>query len=70
MVTACIVLLYVSYSIPVICLLLKGRNNIHHGPFWLGKVGLFADWVLLLWTLFTIVIYSFPAVMPVTASSA
>ena len=69
MVTACIVLLYVSYSIPVICLLYKGRQNIRHGPFWLGKVGQFANCVLLLWTLFTIVMYSFPAVMPVAAGS-
>lgn len=69
MVTACIVLLYVSYSIPVICLLYKGRNSIPHGPFWLGKIGLVANCVLLLWTLFTIVMYSFPAVMPVMASS-
>ena len=69
MVTACIVLLYVSYSIPVTCLLYKGRQNIRHGPFWLGKIGLFANYVLLLWTLFTIVMYSFPAIMPVAAGN-
>ena len=69
MITACIVLLYVSYAIPVICLLIRGRNNIHHGPFWLGPFGLLANVVLLLWTCFTIVMYSFPAVQPVTAGS-
>ena len=69
MVTACIVLLYVSYAIPVICLLIRGRNNIHHGPFWLGPFGLLANIVLLLWTCFTIVMYSFPAVKPVSAGS-
>lgn len=70
MVTACIVLLYISYAVPVGCLLFhKGRDNIPHGPFWLGKIGYFANVVLLLWTLFTLVMYSFPYTMPVTAGS-
>lgn len=69
MVIGCIVLLYVSYSIPVICLLIKGRDNIKHGPFWLGKVGLFCNIVLLAWTLFTIVMYSFPSEYPATTGS-
>ena len=69
MVTACIVLLYVSYSIPVICLLIKGRDNIHHGPFWMGPVGFLSNVVLLLWTCFTIIMYSFPPAKPVTAGS-
>lgn len=67
MVTACIVLLYISYAIPIICLLYKGRNNIQHGPFWLGPFGLVANIVVLAWTLFTLVMYSFPSVYPVTA---
>ncbi|MCJ1456717.1 hypothetical protein MMC28_007081 [Mycoblastus sanguinarius] len=69
MVTACIVLLYISYAIPVVCLLIKGRNNIRHGPFWLGPVGLFANIVLLLWTCFTLIMYSFPFVKPVAAGN-
>jgi choline transport protein len=69
MVTACIVLLYISYSIPVICLLIKGRDNIRHGPFWMGPVGLFANIILLLWTAFTLVMYSFPPIQPVNASN-
>lgn len=69
MVTACIVLLYLSYDIPTILLLMKGRNNIAHGPFWLGKFGLFANIVMLLWSLFCLVIYSFPYVKPVYADS-
>lgn len=64
MVAATITLLYVSYAIPVICLLIKGRDNIPHGPFWLGKLGLASNIVLLLWTAFTLVMYSFPPVMP------
>ncbi|KAL9599068.1 MAG: hypothetical protein Q9219_004102 [cf. Caloplaca sp. 3 TL-2023] len=69
MVTACIVLLYISYSIPVVCLLYRGRNNIPHGPFWMGTVGLFCNVVLLLWTVFTLTMYSFPVVMPVAADN-
>lgn len=69
MVTACIVLLYMSYSIPVVCLLIKGRNNIRHGPFWMGPIGLISNIVLLLWTCFTLIMYSFPFVRPVIAGS-
>jgi choline transport protein len=69
MVTACIVLLYISYSIPVILLLMKGRSNIKPGPFWLGSFGHFCNYVLLAWTLFTLVMYSFPYTKPVTAGS-
>lgn len=69
MVAACIVLLYVSYAIPIIALLIRGRNNIRHGPFWLGPIGLFANYVLLAWTLFTIIMYSFPYYYPPSPSS-
>jgi choline transport protein len=69
MVTACIVLLYVSYAIPVIALLIRGRNTIRHGPFWMGRFGMFSNYVLLTWTLFTIIMYSFPYYYPAAASS-
>jgi choline transport protein len=69
MITACIVLLYLSYAIPVVALLVKGRSNIKHGPFWLGPIGLFANIVLLCWTLFTLVMYSFPYAKPVEAGT-
>lgn len=69
MATACIVLLYISYAIPIICLLLRGRDNIKHGPFWLGKFGLVANCVLLAWTCFTLVMYSFPYTQPVAVGN-
>lgn len=69
MVTASITLLYLSYAVPVICLLIKGRNSIKHGPFWMGKIGLVSNIVLLAWTLFTFVMYSFPTYKPVIATS-
>ncbi|KAI9798522.1 MAG: hypothetical protein M1825_005327 [Sarcosagium campestre] len=69
MVAACIVLLYISYAIPVVCLLIKGRDNIRHGPFWTGRFGYVANGVLCAWTLFTLVMYSLPTVMPAEAST-
>ena len=33
----------------------------------MGPIGLFANIVLLLWTAFTLVMYSFPSIQPVTA---
>lgn len=69
MVTACITLLYISYSCPIVCLWYRGRDNIKHGPFWLGKWGAFANIVTILWTIFCLVMYSFPSTMPVNTGS-
>ncbi|CAH0020386.1 unnamed protein product, partial [Clonostachys rhizophaga] len=69
MVTACVVLLYTSYAIPVVCLLIRGRNTIKHGPFWLGRLGLVCNIVLLLWLSFALVMYAFPPVQPVTGDN-
>lgn len=65
LITGCIAFLLLSYIIPVICLLAKKRN-IAHGPFWLGKFGFFSNIVLLGWTVFSVVFFSFPPVLPVT----
>ncbi|RMJ06789.1 hypothetical protein BHE90_015285 [Fusarium euwallaceae] len=67
--SGCIVLPYLSYSIPITCLLIRGRENIAHGPFWLGRFGLVSNIVLLCWVLFTFVMYSFPAYQPVEADN-
>ncbi|KAH7345016.1 amino acid/polyamine transporter I [Rhizoctonia solani] len=69
LVTGCLIFLYISYSIPIGCLLVRGRNSIQPGPFWLGKFGLFANIVLLCWTLFTVVFYNLPFVIPVEAGN-
>lgn len=66
MVVGTISFLLLSYSIPVSWLLIKGRNNIKHGPFWLGPLGLVANIITLFWTLFTLVFFCFPMTMPVT----
>ncbi|QLQ77888.1 hypothetical protein HG537_0A01350 [Torulaspora globosa] len=64
LITGCIAFLLLSYTIPVICLLRKKRQ-IKHGPFWLGPFGYFANIVLLCWTVFSIVFFSFPPTLPV-----
>lgn len=69
LVIGCIFFLLLSYLLPVVFLLIKGRNNIVHGPFWMGKIGLVCNLVLIFWTIFTTIFYSFPAVMPVTAGN-
>lgn len=66
MMVGTITFLLLSYCVPVVCLLWRGRDTIEKGPFWLGKVGLVANWVLIAWTIFTIVFFSFPQTMPVT----
>ncbi|KAF2010903.1 amino acid transporter [Aaosphaeria arxii CBS 175.79] len=69
MVTACIVLLYLSYSIPVLCLWLYGRSKLRRGPFWLGRLGWVCNSVLFGWFLFALVMYSFPPIYPVSADN-
>ncbi|OJJ48971.1 hypothetical protein ASPZODRAFT_1364363 [Penicilliopsis zonata CBS 506.65] len=69
MVTACITLLYVSYSTPILCLWYRGRNNIQHGPFWLGNLGMVCNVVTLAWTVFSLIMYSFPSTYPVNAGN-
>ncbi len=66
MVTGCIEFLLLSYVVPTVCLLYRGRDSIKHGPFWLGKIGLFANVVLIAWTIFTMIFFCFPFTMPVT----
>ncbi|KAL4793097.1 amino acid/polyamine transporter I [Aspergillus venezuelensis] len=69
MVTAAVVLLYASYSSPVICLLANGRSDFQRGPFWLGPVGMICNLILLAWLLFCAVMYAFPPEYPVSAGN-
>ncbi|KAM9932521.1 hypothetical protein OXX80_006109 [Metschnikowia pulcherrima] len=69
MVVGCITFLLLSYMVPTVCLLYRGRNNIKHGCFWLGKLGLFANVMTIAWALFALGFYSLPSFMPVTAGT-
>lgn len=64
-----LLLQYMSYSACIVCLLIHGRSKFEHGPFWFPKFGPFANCVTLLWTIFAVVFYSFPPIMPVTANN-
>lgn len=67
-ISAGIVLQYLTYSTPVIFLLIKGRKNFAHGPFFLPRLGPVANIILLCWTTISLVFYSFPLYLPVLAS--
>lgn len=69
MVVGCITFLLLSYLVPTCCLLYRGRNNIKHGCFWLGKLGLFANIMTISWTIFAMGFFSLPSFMPVTAGT-
>ncbi|CAH6719632.1 choline transport protein [[Candida] jaroonii] len=69
MVIGTITFLLLSYSVPILCLLYRGRDKVRHGPFWLGKIGMVSNIICLLWTAFGLVFYSFPTYLPVTAGS-
>lgn len=70
LVTACIVLPYLSYVFPVMSLLLRGRKIMAPGPFYLGNIGGYiANTVCIGWILFSLVFYSFPAQMPAKGGS-
>lgn len=56
---------YFSYCIPIIIMLLKGRDKIIHGPFWHPILGLFCNIGLLCWTVVATVFYAFPYYQPV-----
>lgn len=57
---------YISYAIPVLLLMLQKRHIPRPGPFYLGNWGWLANGLLVAWTGFTLVFYSFPYILPVT----
>ncbi|OLL25434.1 Choline transport protein [Neolecta irregularis DAH-3] len=69
MVVGTIVFLYLSYSVPIVCMLARGRESVPHGPFWLGKWGQLANYVTLFWTMWTLVFYNFPFRYPARGDS-
>jgi choline transport protein len=69
LVSACVVFLYLSYLVPTVNLLLRGRQSVPKGPFWLGIWGLIANWGNVAWAFFTTIFFSFPFVMPEDAGN-
>ncbi|KAF4465386.1 choline transport [Fusarium albosuccineum] len=62
-----ILLQYISYSIPVVLVLIQGRSNFQHGPFWYPKLGFVANIAMLAWTAVSLVFYCFPYYLPAVA---
>ncbi|KAK2005856.1 hypothetical protein LZ32DRAFT_596513 [Colletotrichum eremochloae] len=63
------VVLYISYSIPIVCQFVWVRRNIRYGSYWFGKIGLLSNIITLLWTCFSNIIYALPSVMPTDAGN-
>lgn len=68
-VTAPLLFLIVTYSIPILCSYRIGRNKMKHGPFWFGRIGFVCSLIVLAWGIFIITFFSLPSVMPVTSQN-
>ncbi|KAG5925656.1 hypothetical protein E4U42_004086 [Claviceps africana] len=55
-----VLLLYFSYAIPVVLVLVRGRSAFRHGPFWCPVLGCVSNLVMLGWTVVAAVFYCFP----------
>ncbi|KAJ3464870.1 hypothetical protein MRS44_009656 [Fusarium solani] len=62
-----ILLQYITYCIPLIFMLWKGRSNFANGPFWHPTWGLISNIVVLSWSAICLIFYSFPYYLPVVA---
>lgn len=64
-----VICLGASYTMPVAISLAQGRKKMVDAPYSLGKWGPALNVIAVLWTLFEIVLFSMPAVIPVTQVS-
>lgn len=64
-----LLLQYLSYSICVVVLLIHGRDKITPGPFFMRRFGRIANFGTIIWTIVTVIFYSFPAYLPTTAAT-
>ncbi|KAI5953822.1 hypothetical protein CANMA_004660 [Candida margitis] len=67
-IVCCVTFLLLSYLPATFCLIYR-RNTIKPGPFWLNKLGLFCNIVLICYAIFAFVFFNFPFVMPVTGGN-
>ncbi|KAG1869471.1 amino acid transporter [Suillus subalutaceus] len=58
-----------SYAMPVAMSLMNARRDMHDAPFNLGRFGTVINAVAVLWIMFAMVLFSMPAVIPVTKVS-
>jgi amino acid transporter len=64
-----VICLGVSYAMPVAISVFNGRKDMDKAPFPLGKWGTVINSIAVMWALFAIVLFSMPAVIPVTKAS-
>ncbi|KAG2039413.1 amino acid transporter [Suillus americanus] len=58
-----------SYAMPVAISLMNARRDMHDAPFNLGRFGTVINVIAVLWIMFAMVLFSMPAVIPVTRVS-
>ncbi|KAG2145448.1 amino acid transporter [Suillus bovinus] len=58
-----------SYAMPVAMSLMNSRRDMHDAPFNLGRFGTVINAIAVLWIMFAMVLFSMPAVIPVTRVS-
>ncbi|VVT46453.1 uncharacterized protein SAPINGB_P001221 [Magnusiomyces paraingens] len=66
LISGAVLFMMLSYIVPIICMLIRGRNSFKHGPFWLNSVGYAANVLTIFWTIFCLVFFCFPFSKPVT----
>lgn len=54
--------------VPLFFYSFKGRSNLPHGPFWWPKMGHIANYIVIIWTIISLVFYSFHYYLPVVAN--
>lgn len=59
----------VSYGIPILVSLIRGRRAVRHSTFSLGKFGFFINAATVAWIMLAIVLFCMPTAIPVTAVS-
>lgn len=64
-----VICLGASYAMPVAASLANGRRDVADAPFSLGRWGYAVNTFAVLWVAFSIVLFSMPAVIPVTRVS-
>jgi amino acid transporter len=58
-----------SYAMPVAISLARGRKQLAHAPFSLGRFGFVINGIAVLWIAFAIVLFSMPTAVPPTKTN-
>uniref|UniRef100_A0A8H7N8C7 Amino acid permease/ SLC12A domain-containing protein n=1 Tax=Bionectria ochroleuca TaxID=29856 RepID=A0A8H7N8C7_BIOOC len=67
--SAGVICLTISYATPIMVSMLRGRKDVKHGAFYLGRWGTFCNAVSLCWSFLVVPLFCMPAGIPVTAET-